>query len=153
MLLTGLQRGNSVQSETKTFLAGWCGISIFHKMQFIHVYMHIVWILFKYARGTLGNVLNVWHTEEWAQRRYPVHCSLHTTSPGHWQLRWRDHCMECGVWTYTVSLQDPSVSTEQQYSLYANISVNFQWIMITILLILSQIYRMTTWNTVHKSLL
>lgn len=89
--------------------------------------------------GTLGNVWNIWHTEEWAQRRYPVRCALHTTSRGHRQLWWGDHCLECGVWTHTVSLPDPSVSTKQQCSWYAIISVHFQWIMTTVLLILSQI--------------
>lgn len=89
------------------------------------------------CRGTLGNVLNVSHTEEWAQRRYPVHCSMHTTPPGHWQLRRGDHRMECSVWTHTVPLQDPS--TEQQLSWYANIPMNFQWIMISDLLILNPI--------------
>lgn len=101
------------------------------------------------CRGTLGIVVNVSHTEEWAQRGYSVHCSMQTTLPGHWQLRWGDHRVECSVWTHTVSLPDPS--TEQQSSWYANLPMNFQWIMISDLLVLNHICYMKTWCIMHNS--
>lgn len=78
------------------------------------------------CRGTLGNVLNVSHTEERAQRRYPVHCSVPTRPPGHWQLRWGDHRLERSVWTDTVSLQIAQPTPPQPSSSFSGMPI-FPW--------------------------